>query len=181
MIFSLFVYRAWQSTGCTNYIPIRFQTQKVKLEVEQERQYDASANSSTARLFHNKVSSSSHQILLSLFSTLEPRYLLSLVGPLGVAGVMFVLYYGISHNRKVTFIALTLFLVAHGLSVLYLNPKTAMLVLSFLWFSALASGSKGLSKTPRLVVTFALLWLYTLWFFTVNWQLGEICNEIFFN
>lgn len=180
MLLSLILMRLWQSTGCVNYLPIKFDPQKIVINVETQRLYDENPNGLISKAVHNKLTATTHEFLLALAKTFDPSYLLSLIGPLGIVSGSYSIYLILKNRQKKATFFLLFVICAHILSILYLNPKTAMLILDFLWFLLSLWSIHYFIKEKRRVLFFIVLWLFSVWFFFINWQLPQICNEIIF-
>lgn len=172
--------RLWQSTGCVNYLPIKFDSQKIVISVETQRLYDENPNGLIPKAIHNKLTAAPYEFLLALARTLDPAYLLSLIGPLGIVSGLYSIYSIVKNRRKKATFFLFSLLLAHLLSILYLNPKTAMLIIGFLWFLLSLWSISYFIKGKKRLLFFIVLWLYSIWFFFINWHLPQICNEIIF-
>lgn len=180
MLFSLILMRLWQSTGCVNYLPIKFDFQKIVINVETQRLYDENPNGLIPKAVHNKLTATPYEFLLALARTLDPYYLLSLISPLGLVSGSYSIYLILKNRPKKAIFFLFSLIWAHILSILYLNPKTAMLILGFLWFLLSLWSVNYFISAKKRVLIFFILWLYSVWFLLINWQLPQICNEIIF-
>ena len=180
MLLSLMLIRIWQITGCVNYLPINFDLQKIVINVETQRLYDENPNGPVSKAVHNKLTAAPYEFLLALAITFNPAYLLSLIGPLGITSGLYSVFSITKNHSKKAYLFLISLSTAHILSILYLTPKTAMLTLGFLWFLLSLWSVDYFIKGKRRILLFTVLWLYSIWFFFINWELPQICNEIIF-
>ncbi len=181
LLVSIFVFRIWQSTGCLSVFNYKFDPSSIPTIVESQRLSDTDQSSLSSRLIHNKLTVAPNQLLLSLSSTTTPKFLIDLISPLVLISALIATYSIIKNKNKVGLFLLAALACFQVATTLFISSKPAILFLCALWFFlAIWSLDFYVKKTWRTIV-FILLWLYSLWFLFINWQMPQICNEIFFN
>lgn len=176
----LFAFRIWQSSGCVNFRSFAFDKGRITATVESSRQYETNPSGLLSRLEHNKLTVAPYEFGLNLSSLLDPRLILDLVGPAGLAAALIAIYVIVSQRRKTGLIFLAILATAQILITLFTSSKTDMLILCVLWFLLGFWSLNFFTKTKTRLFVFLLLWLYSFWFFFISWQLPQICNEILF-
>lgn len=176
----LFAFRIWQSSGCLNFRSFVFDSRRITATVESSRQYETNPNGLLSRLEHNKLTVAPYEFGLNLSALLDPRYLLDLIGPAGLAAALIAIYSIVSQRRRAGLLFLAILLTAQILATLFTSSKTDMLILCVLWFLLGFWSLNFWSLTKKRLFVFLLLWLYSLWFFFISWQLPLLCNEILF-
>lgn len=177
----IFVFRIWQTTGCLSVFNFKFNPSSISTIVESQRLSDTNQSSLTSRIIHNKLTVAPSQLMLSLSSTLTPKFLIDLVGPLVLISALIAIYLIIKTQNKgglAFLVTLACFQVA---TTLFINSKPAILILCALWFFLAFWSLDFYVKKTWMVTIFIFLWLYSFWFLFINWQMPQICNEIFFN
>lgn len=180
LFLSLFVFRIWQSTGCASFRPFLFDNQRITTNVESSRQYENNPDGLISKAVHNKVTAAPYEFLLNLSSLFDPRYLLDLIGPLALIGALISIYCVIAQRLKAGLMFLAVLLIAQVWITLFTSSKTDMLILCLLWFLLSFWSLNFFVKSKKRFSVFVLLWLFSVWFFFISWQLPLICNEIFF-
>lgn len=176
---TLTLFRVWQSSGCKSFISHKFKTADVVTAVESQRLYDNDASSLEAKIFNNKFLSAPQVFLLAYLPYLEPKYLLSLVGPLGIMMFFTSIWVVLDKRIKKGFLHLLIVLLTVIFSV-YTNPKinNMFMLMSFQSFSfwSVPFFAKNKKRFTCFIIVFVISFLYLF----VNWQLPNICSEIFF-
>lgn len=173
----LSLFRFWQSTGCRSYLGKSDLMQSTILDVESQRIYDS--NLFGAKVFHNKVIAAPKVFVLEYTKYFEPKFLLDLVGPLGVFMSLVALSNVVKKKSKLGyfnfFIILLVVLCTWAIKAFLVFPLFVLSLASFSLFSI-----PTIIKRKQYLVLYFFLWVFTLWFFFVNWRLTSICNEILF-
>lgn len=177
----LFAFRVWQTTGCHQFAGFYFNPLAIVINVESQRSLDEDFKNSIPRFFHNKVTSGIFEYTKTYFSTFNPRFLLELLGPIGIVAVFFGVKNVIERKRTFGIFHLILILVASFIATLAISPKTAFFLIAFSWYSFTFQGIANFSTRKTYLVMFILLIPITLWYFLFSWQIPAICHEIFFN
>ncbi len=180
LFLSLFAFRIWQSTGCASFRSFLFDTNSITAGVEASRQYENNPDSLVSKVLHNKFTVTPHEFFLNFSTLLDPRYLLYLIAPLGLIGAVVSVYCIVSQSIKSGLVFLAVLSGALTYATLFNGSKTDMLILCSLWFLLSFWSLSFFAKTKIRFLVLVLLWLYSIWFFFISWQLPLICNEIFF-
>lgn len=175
---TLFAARLWQTTGCVDFQSYVFNPIAITINVESQRKFDDDHLSQ--KIFHNKVTATGQEAGHSYSKLLEPRYILQVVGPLGLLMLVSSVYKAVVANRKLIKIHLVLLLLSPLLVITYVHPKLA-LYLMFLALSTFSLWSMPIFvKNKSAMLIFALFWLGTLLFFALNWRMAAICSQMVF-
>src|SRR3989344_3324808 len=83
LVITVFAFRLWQTTGCKKFTDFHFQPISVKADVESAINVD-SGGKIVPRFFHNKITYGLFDFSKTYFLTLQPSYLLELLGPVGL-------------------------------------------------------------------------------------------------
>jgi hypothetical protein len=177
----LFGFRLWQSTGCKNYAWFKFDPITVKIRVEEHVGLDESMPRQLSRFFHNKITTGVFEFAKAFAKPLETKNLISLLGPLGL--VLLVSALGVA-RRTSPFIyrahALILFATLLAATLLS-NARITFYLIALLLYSFSIHGLKIFKNNKLSVTIFLSLFIFSLVYFNLDWQMAEICNEIFFN
>lgn len=176
---TLALFRVWQSSGCKSFISHKFKTIDIVTAVESQRLYDNNASSLEAKIFNNKLLLAPQVFLLAYLQYFQPQYLLSLIGPLGVVMFFSGIWVVIEKRSKKGLFHLFVVLLTIIFSV-YINPKlNNLLVLASLESFSFWSVTLFAKNKARLAI-FIALFIISLLFFFINWQLPNVCDGIFF-
>ena len=88
----LFAFRLWQTTGCLKFSDYHFNSLSIKISVEDHVNTDGTLNRQTARFFHNKLITGIYEYSKSYLKLFEPRFLLDILGPLGLVLVILTIF-----------------------------------------------------------------------------------------
>lgn len=178
---AVFSVRIWQSTGCLNFLPTKFDTQTVKIKVEEQVNVDQNLNREVSRFFHNKVSTGFFEAAKATSRFADPVFLLDILGPLGLILTLLAikrLVKKFSRAQGLSFLAvLTSILFAAATS----NAKAAYAAVSIALYGFSLWGTTTLKTNKLTIFAFFVLALVTLWYFAMSWQMKAVCNQIFFN
>ncbi len=175
----LTTFRIWQSTGCSGFISHKFKFSDVITTVESQRIYDPNPQSLEAKIFSNKFVVVPRIFLMSYLNYFEPRYLLSLIGPLGLSMLLVSIWVVIQKRIKAGF--LHFFAVIAGiLFSVYLTSRFNNLIILLCLESFSIWSVRFFSKNKKRFSVFVILFIVSLWFFFINWQMPGVCNEMFF-
>lgn len=177
----LFSFRIWQTTGCRQFKGFRFNPLAIIIGVEAGVSSDKGVDRAISRFFHNKLSVGTYEILASFAATVNPNFLLQLIGPVGVVIAVFNLQILVHTRRKLQLTSLLIIAISAILAMFIINPKTSLYILAISWYAFILSSSLTFVRNKLLFVTFIFLVIFTFWYFTFTWQLTAFCNEIFFN
>jgi len=180
LLAGLFCFRIWQSTDCVNFRSFTFDNRRITATVEAGRRYETNPDGLLSKLAHNKFTVAPYEFGLNLSALLDPKYLLDLIGPLGLAAALIAVYYIVSQRSKAGLIYLAVLTLVQILATLFTSSKTDMLILCVLWFLLGFWSLNFFVKTKARLIVFVVLWAYSLWLFFLTWQLPLICNEILF-
>lgn len=177
ILLAVYLFRLWQSTGCKDFSSFRFQKVSIIANVEGQVQQDS--NRTTAKFFHNKITTGAIEISKSYAKIFEPRVLLEILGPFGITLVIIALYDLFKKKNKIVLLHLAAMLFASILSIFILSPKLSFWVIALIMQSFSFWGIRKISKSNVLV--FLILTVGTICYFAFSWQYQTLCNEIFFN
>lgn len=180
LVFTL-SFRIWQTTGCRQFESHYFNPISIKINVESQVGVDVGVNRNIARFFHNKATTGIFEMTKSYISTLEPRFLLEILGPLGAMLVLVSATLALKKRQILTLVHLASLLAASSLLILPKYSKESFYLVALLWYGFSFWGIRYLMETRIKITLFIILVPLTLWYFTFSWQMPMICHEIFFN
>ncbi|OGD93651.1 hypothetical protein A2697_01540 [Candidatus Curtissbacteria bacterium RIFCSPHIGHO2_01_FULL_41_44] len=181
LLFALFGFRIWQTTGCRQFASFYFNPLAIKINVEEQVSLDSSLNRSVSRFFHNKLTIGIFEITKSYMQTFEPRFSLETLGPLGLILILTALFKVVKAPNIVGITHLLIVLIVSVFAILPVKPQTSFYILAVTRFSVAFWGLDYFLRTKPLAILFFGLGFLTLWYFSISWQMPTICNEIFFN
>lgn len=181
LIFSLFTFRIWQTTGCRQFLDRSFTTSIIKARVEEQVNIDSALNRNLSRLFHNKLTVGFMVILERLASEFEPRYLLEVLSPAGFVLLILATSRLISKRETLVTAHFASVLLTSLLPISQFQPKIGFLFESFTRMLFCLWGLKYFSQRWYFAMVFILLVVVSFWYYSFSWQLKTFCNEIFFN
>lgn len=179
VIVFMLLFRIWQTSGCTTYTNYSWSTTDVISDVESQRNYEDNPNSITAKLLHNKFFSFAHISLLSVANYYEPRYLLNILGPLGLYLVLLGIGTIIKKNSKLGLAHISA-IIGVSLMIMLVQPNARHFIFALSLESLSLWSINLLTKSKNAFVILLLLFPLTIWFFMVEWKLSQICSEILF-
>lgn len=159
-----------------------FNPLSVKINVESQISLDPPSQKAISKIFHNKIVTFPFEVLKSFAKTIDPGFLLGILGPAGFLLLIlapFEIFRG--KKRKLGTIHLTLVLAALIFSLGPISPKIAFWVISLSLYTFSFWGISAAVKNKYVSFLFVVLIFYSLWYFAINWQMPTLCNEIFFN
>lgn len=181
LVLFTFAVRIWQSTGCLNFLPTKFDPQIIKIKVEEQVNVDQNVKRQVSRFFHNKASTGFFEAAKSINKFFEPIFLLDILGPAGF-GLAILAIIGLV--KKFTLAQGTHFLLVLA-SILFAsatkNSKASFFVITVALYSFSLWGFKTLKTNKLTIFAFFVAVLITLWYFAFSWEAKAVCNEIFFN
>ena len=174
------MFRIWQTTGCKQFKNFRFDPHAIVIGVEKSVLVDEGVNRNTSRLFHNKISVGTYEILSSFITTFNPSLLLQIIGPVGIIIAIFSLQTLFYQKRFLLSVSLSMIFVSAVLTVFILTPKISLYLLSVSWYVYILLSTPFFLRNKLLFFILIFLSIQTFWYFTFNWQMNGFCNEIFF-
>lgn len=177
----LFTFRLWQTTGCRHFLGFYFNPLSIKINVEEQRGLDNGSNQQFSKFFHNKVSAAVYEISKSYSQTIDPRFLLEILGPVGLVLALISASKVIKKPKSIYTLSLLSVLTASLLFILPIDPKKTFYIVAFTWFGFSLISATSLSKSKLSILLFVVLLLASFWYFALSWQMPRVCNEIFFN
>ena len=177
----IFSFRIWQTTGCRHFSGFQFNPLSIKINVESQTNTDLGLNRNISRFFHNKVSTGLFELTKSYASIYQPRFLLEVLGPLGLILVLFGLLNIFRKKKALGFTHLTFILFTSLITIFRPGPKISFYILASSWYSFSFWGISHFTKSLLLRTLFIFLAFLTLWYFIFSWQMSRVCNQIFFN
>lgn len=183
LLVTIFIFsaRIWQSTGCLNFLPTKFDTQIIKIKVEEQVNADRGVEREVSRFFHNKVSTGFFEAAKATSKFADPIFLLDILGPLGL---LLIILATITLVKKFTLQQGTHFLLVLA-SIIFVsiikNSQLSFYAVALALYSFSLWGTKALKPNKLTILAFFVAAIITLWYFALSWQMSAICNEIFFN
>jgi len=180
LVILIFLFRIWQSSGCQQFSGFLFNPLAIKINVESQVAQDFLLNRNISRFFHNKVTVGVFELTKSFVSTFDTRFLLEILGPLGLTLVILVFARIIRKKKTSEITHFGLILMAALLSIFSKNPKVSFYVLAFSWYSFAVRGLDYFWSSAKSLMILIILFFLTFWYFTFSWQMPTICKQIFF-
>ena len=181
VLFSLFSFRGWQTTGCKKFLSFYFNPLSIKVSVETNVNTDLGVDRNISRLFHNKVTVGIFELSKSFASTFQPRFLGEFLGPVGLILVVTAFLEVFKKRKYLAKFHFILILIASFIAIFTLSSKASFFLLVISWYSFSIWGIDLFLKTKLAKIVFILLVIMSFWYFIFGWQMNSICNEIFFN
>lgn len=180
VLVAVFSFRLWQTTGCKQFFSFYFNPDSIKIAVESQILEDRSLKRPVSRFFHNKISTGIFEIAKSYSATIDVRFLIAFLGPLGLLLVIIAVAKVVKSPKTRDKLWLLPFLISLILTS-SANPKNSFYLTAISWYFLSFQGVSFFTKSNILKIIFILLIPATLLYFSFNWQMSSICNEIFFN
>ena len=176
-----FSTRLWQSTGCLNFLPTKFDPQIVKIKVEEQVNVDRGIERVVSRFFHNKASTGFFEVAKSTIRFTEPIFLLDILGPLGLVLIFLATGSLVKKFRLLQGLNFLVILVSILFAAATNNAKISFYTMAIALYSFSIWGTGALKTSKLTNLVFLVLFFITLWYFAFSWQMSSVCNEIFFN
>lgn len=181
LLLGLFSFRLWQSTGCKNFNSLRFNPNVLIAGVESQRNLDVGIPIPVSKLLHNKVTEALTQVSSRYLNTFKPKFLLEILGPLGLFCALLSAALTIRTRKKSQIFSLLGIFISSVAAIVLTQPKISLLLIFASWAVFASLSINFVIRSKMLLVLFFLLFVYTYFFYSINWQMPVICNEIFFN
>src|SRR3989344_3680785 len=170
LVILIFLFRIWQSSGCREFSGFLFNPLSIKINVESQVALDFSLNRNISRFFHNKVTVGVFELTKSLISTFDTRFLLEILGPLGLALVILILIRIVKKKRIAEIVHSGLILIVAIFAIFSNDPKVSFYVLAFSWYSFAIRGLNYFWSNAKSLMILTILFFMTFWYFTFSWQ-----------
>lgn len=144
--------------------------------VEEQTNIDTKTPNFNSKFFHNKISVGVYQLTLAAQKTIDPRTLLAFLGPVGLILIIFSMSQIFKTAVKVN---LLIIIFASGI-IIFTKSSVFILVLMAAWQLLALQGVTLLKNSNWQKITFVLL-ILTFWYFSIDWKMPQICNDIKFN
>ena len=180
ILLAVFSFRIWQTTGCKNFTSYFFNPLSIKITAESQTLDDGNLPKNISRFFHNKISVGTSEILKSYANTINIRFLISFLGPLGIFIILAAIGQTIRSRRFYDKLWLVPFLLSFVL-ILPVDPKVSFYIVAISWYLLAFKGGGSLPESKRLKILLLLLLVMTFWYFSFDWKMPLVCKEIFFN
>ena len=171
----------WQTTGCKHFSGFYFNPLSIKINVESQTSLDPPGQKAISRIFHNKLVATPYEVSKSLAQTVDPKFLLDVLGPAGLSFLILSLVEIFKAQRLLGYIHLGTVIAILVFSQTSVSPKIAFWLISLSFYSLSFWGVKTVAKNKYAGFFLMVLIFYSLWYFAINWQMPGVCNEIFFN
>lgn len=142
---------------------------------------DKNKSALASKFFHNKLTATINQLSLSYVSTASPRFLLEILGPLGLALSLISFSKIIKKPKSIYTLGLGAVVIASLLLILPIDPRKTFYLAAIANYCFSIMSASYFAKTKLRAFTFLVLLLASFWYFALSWQMTAICNEIFFN
>lgn len=182
LLIILFSFRLWQTTGCRQFNGFYFNPISVTINVESQSSIDTAGLRQVTRFFHNKAVAAPLEVSKSFARTLDLRLLLDILGPAGLLFLISGIFEIFRNKHKLGLFHIIVTVVILSFSITSLaTPKSFFVLIALSYYSLSLWGVGPLSKDKRLSLLSIVLIFYSLWYFAVNWQMSQVCNDIFFH
>src|SRR3989344_4655906 len=131
VLFSLFSFRGWQTTGCKKFLSFYFNPLSIKVSVETNVNTDLGVDRNISRLFHNKVTVGIFELSKSFASTFQPRFLGEFLGPVGLILVVTAFLEVFKKRKYLAKFHFILILIASFIAIFTLSSKASFFLLVF--------------------------------------------------
>jgi hypothetical protein len=152
----------------------------VKIAVESQRLIDNRPNSFSSKFFHNKITTGIFENSKNYISIFNPVLIISIVGPLGVF-LLFNIFLNIKKITNVLFYIHLAYVFISSVLLVLTSPKIGFYNFAFSLYTFTFWSIKFVSKKTLLIIIFLMLLVISFWYYSLDWQMKPICNEIFFN
>ena len=149
--------------------------------MEEQRNLDKNPSAPTSKFFHNKITATINHVSLSYASTLNPRFLLEILGPLGLTLSVISSLKIIKNPKSIYTLGLAAVAITSLLLILPIDPRKTFYMAALAHFSFSTMSASYFAKTKLHLLIFLILLIASFWYFALSWQMTAICNEIFFN
>lgn len=180
ILIALFAFRLWQTTGCKNFNSFRLNPLAIKINVESQRNIDQKSSNLISKIFHNKVSTGLFEETKNYLSLFNPNLIISLVGPIGLISLILAIIRGLNKRNRAIFASLAYVFLSAFLAT-KLDPKQGILNFAFSLYLFCFWAISAFSASFKMMAVFIFLAIFSFWYFSFDWQMPLICNEIFFN
>lgn len=176
----LFTFRVWQTSGCKSFNSFHINPLTVKIAIESQRLIDDKPNNVLSKFFHNKITTGIFENSKNLTEVFNPVLLISILSPIGVF-LSVNIFTNFNRIKSRLFYLHVVYIFISSVLLTLINPKIAMynFMLSFYTFTLWSV--KLTSKSIKPVIFFLILLIISFWYYSLDWQMKSICNEIFFN
>ena len=179
LVITVFAFRLWQTTGCKKFTDFHFQPISVKADVESAINVD-SGGKIVPRFFHNKITYGLFDFSKTYFLTLQPSYLLELLGPVGLVLSVLAVPKAVYFKSKILLFNLFMILLFSLFLISSFNPKIAFYLLALSWYAFSINSLEKVTK-KNLLIFILILIPVTFLYYLYTWRMHLICNEILFN
>ncbi|MDP2633023.1 MAG: hypothetical protein Q8P25_04880 [Candidatus Curtissbacteria bacterium] len=117
----------------------------------------------------------------SYISSFNPRFLLEILGPLGLFLAIISTSKIVKNPKSIYTLSMGVVGAASLLLILPINPQKTFYISAISWYVFALISTTTFAKSKKMSLLFLLLLLASFWYFAFSWQQKAICNEIFFN
>ncbi|MBI3282576.1 hypothetical protein HYZ70_00695 [Candidatus Curtissbacteria bacterium] len=178
---AVFSVRIWQSVGCRSFLPTKFDSQIIKIKVEEQVNVDQNLNRQVSRFFHNKVSAGFFEAAKATSRFADPAFLLDILGPLGLILTLLAAKRLVKKFTRAQGLSFLAVLISILFATATKNSRVSFYIVAGALYSFSLWGTTALKTNKLTIFVFFALALVTLWYFAISWQMKAVCNEIFFN
>lgn len=180
ILIGLFSLRIWQTTGCQQFSHFRFDPLSVKISVESQVGLD-NTERFISRFFHNKITTGVFEISKSYTLNFDTRFLIEVLGPLGLVLVLLAIYHIFKVKNSLGFIHFSFVLLIPITKILPINSALSYYIFAVNLYGFSLWGLDGNILKKQTLLLVIILIPITLWYFAFSWQMPTICHEIAFN
>lgn len=110
----------------------------------------------------------------------NPVLIISTIGPLGMF-LIFNIFLNIKKIKNNLFYIHLAYVFTSSVLLVLINPKIGFYNFAFSLYTFTFWSIKFVSKKTLLIIIFLILIVISFWYYSLDWQMKLICNEIFFN
>lgn len=176
----LFSFRIWQTSGCISFNSFHINPLTVKIAIESQRLTDDKPNDLTSKFFHNKISTGIFENSKNLITVSSPVLLISILSPIGIFLSIFI-FANLKKIKSPLFYLHIAYILISSILLTLTSPKIAMYNFALSLYTFTFWSVKLTSGRIKPVIIFIILIIISFWYYSLDWQIKSICNEIFFN
>lgn len=180
ILFAVFGFRLWQTTGCKSLNSFHLNLLTVKIRVEEQRNLDLDQNSLESKIINNKITVGIFERAKIIASVFSLNFLISILSPLGLYALIVTLLNINRKTNRLIFLNLA-YVVMSAFLLMFLNPVPAFYNFAFSLFTLSLWSVKFIKVNLMVLAVLAVLFIASLLFYSIDWQMPQICNAIFFN
>lgn len=176
----LYGFRVWQMTGCQSFNSFRINPLTVKIAVESQRLIDTQSDAITPRIYHNKITTGIFENAKNFLAIFNLNLLIAILGPAGLFATIYLLA-NIKKGKNPLIWLHVVYIFLSSLALTIFDPKVgfynfALSLYTFSFWLVFLPVKKTYVKIFLLILI-----IISFWYYSLDWQMKTICNEIFFS